>query len=236
MPARPVLAALAAVALLLPVAAATAASASAPSGSDRLAAGSAYLAGYDQATTFTKASIKRFVVPDLACTAEAAGIEIGLGYEPVEGAREYIAGVVVECVDGLPSYRTDVLVNGVGAGSTEVAAGDVINAKLELVGETLTATLRNLTNPAGSVSVSAVVPRANGVTYGAFPVAGGGARLPVPDFDKVKIKNATVATGAKRLHRLGDPGIRTSKLKPGVTSMPPDNETFTLRHVVHCCL
>lgn len=236
MHARPVLAVLAAAALVLPVAVPAGALASAPTSGGRSDAGSAYLAGYDQSTTFKKASIKRVVVPELDCSAEAAGIEIGLGYEPVEGRREYAATVVVACVDGAPVYQTRALVAGVVESSSDVAAGDVIAAQLSLAGSTLTATLRNTTNPAGTVTVSESVRSADGVTYGAFPGFDGGARLPVPDFGTVKITKATVAAGSERVNRKGDPGIRATKAKAVTSSMPPDDLTFKIKYVVHCCL
>ena len=236
MPTRPVVVSLVAAALILPTAA-SAASSSAPPESDEFAVGSDYLAGFDQSTTFEKASIKRFVVPELACTDELTGIVLGLGYEPIEGQREYLAGVVVACVDGLPTYETQVLVNGVADGSSEVTSGDVITAKLVLDGDRLTSTLTNRTNPAGTVSVSATVRSADGVTYGAFPLAGAGSpRLPVPDFGKVRIRHATVAAGSKRLNRIGDPGIRTREIGAAASSRPPDDVTFTLKRVVHCCI
>jgi hypothetical protein len=82
------------------------------------------------------------------------------------------------------------------------------------------------------------------VLFGAFPVFAPDL-LDVPDFNKVKSRDATLNGGAlsgERVDRQTEPGIKTSKLgkelSSSLTASKRSGDSYSLRYrgVVHCCL
>jgi hypothetical protein len=184
--------------------------------SGSLTARSSYFAGYlGTARRHVKELIvKDLVVPTINCHGkDFQGVALGVGSEPTAGTPEYLAAVVVSCVDGVATYALDAVVGGEEQQSSAVAAGDhtqivMGSGSCQADGScNVFAGITDLASTQTAAVQGTITPSTTTGMIGAFPLlSGDGDGLaPVPDFGFVEFRgcqfNGHGLGHARRLNR-----------------------------------
>lgn len=194
----------------------------------------------------------RFKVPTVKCTgSKPRAVTVGLGdLQDLEVPRLRAHAILACPDDGPADYTLAAQACSDSAGPLATKHGHQVSVALAQSGETITVTV---TDEKDGTTISATDSTANcdppgsieSVLFGAFPVFAPGL-LDVPDFNKVKPRDATlngVDLSGERVDRQTQPGIKTSKITEELSgNLPPqskrsgDSYSLKYRDVVHCCL
>lgn len=212
----------------LPASADTSATFSATGAAASTSAPSGYLAGYTAKPKggVKKATVKTITVPEVSCTPDLYGMQLGVSEQSVEGAPTAGSSVWVACDGGAPLYALyasgpageDLQIGG-------VAPGDKVKMEIVYAGGNVTATTTNVTQGTTATATGAIAAPAT-IHFGSFPLYAGGVLAGVPDFDSAKIVKAAAngkavtAKDTKYDRKSGSTlQIKTSKAKKGSFSL-----------------
>lgn len=164
-----------------------------------------------------------FVVPELDCSSGAflEAVQVGIGDPPAAGDFSTVLAVAdVYCQAGSAGYGTYVSA-GAQAAAGAASAGDRLRFEITYSGGNATATTTNLTNPAGTVSVTGAVAE-EPLHFGSFGVGQEEFSYPVPTFDSIRLRTNKVdgskirkSTTTKIDHVEDDLKIKTGRLRKG---------------------
>jgi hypothetical protein len=202
-------------------------------GPERLVIVSDYLAGWEVTQPTISSASVILDVPTVTCGPDREGTIEGLGSEPVFGDPAVLAGVILACDGGAPFLQqVSVQVDNV-SDTNSVSPGDRLRFSIAQTATRVKATVANLTT-GDDISAVKVTPPNTVLTFGSFPLFGGGTTLPVADFGTIRMRQpkldgaALSAASPTRVTRWEE-GVK--KVTAG--AMDPATSNFTLRFRDH---